>query len=81
MASQSSSSTGSKNSIMSTSGRSRTESPRRGPANPQASEGRRSNAGSPSDKKHKSMAEVRATGRQSDQGGSPGRRSTRRSSQ
>ena len=74
MASRSSSSTGSKRSTMSSpSVSSRSESPRRGPANPQAQR-ERTNAPSPSDKKHKSLAEVRATGRQSDQGGSPGRR-------
>jgi hypothetical protein len=31
----------------------------------------------PAEKKHKNLAEVQATGRQSDQGGSPGKRRTR----
>lgn len=78
MASRSSSSTRSRNTAMAKpSERSRAELPRAN-LRAQASEGTSERGQrSPKDKKHKSLQEVQATGRQSDQGGSPGRRRTR----
>jgi hypothetical protein len=74
MASRSSSSTHSKNTMAKPSERSRSELP--------SQRGRAAEAPAvrgPSEKKHKNMAEVRATGRQSQQGGSPGKRASSRS--
>ena len=78
MASRSSSSTRSRDTTLAKpSERSRAELPRdnlRAQANEGTSQrGQRS----PKDKTHKSLQETRSTGRQSDQGGSPGRRRTR----
>jgi hypothetical protein len=53
--------------------RSRAELPRESRGGGQG----KGSARGPSEKKHKNMAEVRSTGRQSDQGGSPGRRKSR----
>lgn len=51
------------------SGRSRTENRRQGRARAAA---QRQGVPVPAEKKHKNMAQVRATGRQGDPGGSPG---------
>jgi hypothetical protein len=79
MASRSSSSTGSRGTVMTKpSERSRAELPQ-GDRRAQASQGTgESTQRSPKDKKHKDLQEVRSTGRQSDQGGSPGRRTRNR---
>jgi hypothetical protein len=56
--------------------RSRSERPSEG-RRPTASDANRSTAG-PAEKKHKNLSEVQRSGRQSDQGGRPGRSSSRR---
>lgn len=72
MASRSSSSTHSPRASMSKPAeRSRADLPRRGRASASAEPQPRSPG--PSEKKHESLAQVRQTGRQSDQGGRPGR--------
>jgi hypothetical protein len=82
MASRSSSSTRSPSASMAKpSERSRAELPRQG-ARASNAEAQRSSRG-PAEKKHKSLAEVQSSGRQSDQGGRPGagnRRSASRNS-
>ena len=75
MASPSSSSTRSPRTAMSKpSEDSRKANPRQGRASAAA---QRKGVQGPSEKKHKNLAEVQATGRQSDQGGSPGKRRSR----
>jgi hypothetical protein len=69
MARSSSSTRGDRNVMSKPSERSRAELPRSGRAS--ASDPQPRTRG-PSEKKHKNLSEVRATGRQSDQGGSPG---------
>jgi hypothetical protein len=63
--------------------RSRSQAPRQGTQSKSGAEAEPSARSSPSDKKHKSMAEVQLTGRQSDQGDRPrqGQPSDRRANQ
>jgi hypothetical protein len=63
--------------MVSPSGRSRSENAKQG-NRASARGGNEPGTRGPAEKKHKNMAEVRATGRQSDQGGSPGRRKASR---
>ena len=81
MASRSSSSTRSPaTSLTKPSERSRAELSSQGSRASASPEPQQRSNRSPKDKKHKSLAEVQGTGRQSDQGGSPGAREGRSSS-
>ena len=73
MASRSSSSTRSPQTFAKPSERSRAELPNQRARADSRSQAE-NNVRGPSEKKHKNMAEVQSTGRQSDQGGSPKRR-------